>query len=146
MMKKYKLIKEYPGSPKLGEIALPYTDSKNKVVHYIVEHPSKDCDYLAISKKHIEDNSEYWEEVVNVWYVVLLKDGAFRNAWEVIKVNEDPSGLEHKKYFKTEKEAKDYIIQNKPCLSYNDVKEEMKCQVSQYGILESIYKIVKSRL
>ena len=146
MMQKFKLIKEYPGSPKLGQIALPYTDSKNAVVHYVVDHPKKDCDYLAISKKHIEDNPEYWEEVVDVWYVVLLKDGAFRNAWEIIKVNEDPSGLEHKKYFKTEEEAKTFIIFNKPCLSYNDVKEEIRCRVSQYETLNCIYQIVKSRI
>jgi hypothetical protein len=145
-MKKYKLIKEYPGSPKLGEIALPYTDSKNKVVHYIVEHPSKDCDYLAISKKHIEDNSEYWEEVVNVWYVVLLKDGAFRNAWEVIKVNEDPSGLEHKKYFKTEKEAEEFIFYNKPCLSYSDVSKSIHVGFSTERILMGIHKTLKEKL
>ena len=40
-MKKYKLIKEYPGSSKLGQIALPYTDSKNAVVHYVVERNQK---------------------------------------------------------------------------------------------------------
>ena len=148
-MKKFKLIKEYPGSPELGQIALPYTDSKNQIVHYhyIVErNQKKDYYYIAIPKKNVEDNPEYWEEVNDFWYVVLLRDGAFRNAWEVIKVQEDPSGLEHKKYFKTEEEAKSFILFNKPCLSYNEVKEEMKSQVSQQGILESIYHIVKSKL
>jgi hypothetical protein len=63
-MKKFKLIKEYPGSPKLGQIALPYTDSKNQIVHYIVERNQKnDCDYVAIPKKHVEDNPDYWQEV-----------------------------------------------------------------------------------
>ena len=141
MMQKFKLIKEYPGSPKLGQIALPYTDSKNAVVHYVVDHPKKDCDYLAISKKHIEDSPEYWEEAVDVWYVVLLRDSAFRNAWEVIEVYGDPTGLEHKKYFKSRIEAEEFILYNKPCLSINDIGDGVsEC------FLNKLKRIVKSKL
>ncbi len=141
-MKKYKLIKEYPGSPELGQIALPYTDSKNKIVHYIVErNQKKDCDYIAILKKHVEDNPKYWEEVNDIWYVVLLKDGAFRNAWEIIKVQEDPSGLEHKKYFKSREEAEDFILYNKPCLSINEIGNSIPCTT-----LDRLIQTVKSKL
>jgi hypothetical protein len=66
-MKKFKLIKEYPGSPKLGQIALPYTDSKNAVAHYIVDrNDKKDCNFIALSKKWVENQPEYWEEVLSV--------------------------------------------------------------------------------
>lgn len=141
-MKKYKLIKEYPGSPTLGQIALPYTDSKNQIVHYIVErNQKKDCDYIAIPKKHIEDNTDYWEEANDIWYVVLLRDGAFRNAWEIIKVQEDPSGLEHKKYFKSRTEAEHFILYNKPCLSINDVGNNIPELT-----LDRLIQTVKSRL
>ncbi len=140
-MKKYKLIKEYPGSPALGTIALPYTDSRDRVVHYIVEHTRKDCDYLALPKKHIEDNPYYWEEENNIWYVVLLRDGTLRNAWEVIKVQEDPSGLEHKKYFKSRAEAEHFILYNKPCLSINEIGDSIP-----YTTLDRLIRTVKSKL
>lgn len=141
-MKKYKLIKEYPGSPTLGQIALPYTDSKNQIVHYIVErNQKKDCDYIAILKKHVEDNPDYWQEENDIWYVVLLRDGAFRNAWEIIKVQEDPSGLEYKKYFKSRTEAEHFILYNKPCLSINDVGNNIPELT-----LDRLIQTVKSRL
>jgi hypothetical protein len=140
-MKKYKLINEYPGSPKLGTIALPYTDYRDRVVHYIVEHTEKDIDYLALPKKHIEDNPYYWEEVNDIWYMVLLKDGAFRNAWEIIKVQEDPSVLEHKKYFKTKEEAEHFILYNKPCLSINEIGNVIPCTT-----LDRLIRTVKSKL
>lgn len=141
-MRKYKLIKCYPGSPELGQIALPYTDSKNAVVHYVVErNQKKDCDFIALSNKWVENQPEYWEEVLDVWYVVLLKDSAFRNAWEIIKVQEDPSGLEHKKYFKTEEEAKEFILLNKPCLSINMISNNVsEC------FLNFLKRTVKSKL
>jgi hypothetical protein len=146
-MKKYKLIKEYPGSPELGQIALPYTDSKNQIVHYIVErNQKKDCDYIAILKKHVEDNPDYWEEVNDIYYMVSLTDMPFHNAWEPIRVEAIALDTDTKKYFSTEEGAKSFILFHKPCLSYNEVKEEIKCQVSQQGILQSIYHIVKSRL
>ena len=140
-MKKYKLINEYPGSPKSGTIALPYTDNRDRVVHYIVEHTEKDIDYLALPKKHIEDNPYYWEEQNDIWYVVLLRDGAFRNAWEIIKVQEDPSGLEHKKYFKSRTEAEHFILYNKPCLSINDIGNNIPELT-----LDRLIQTVKSKL
>lgn len=140
-MKKYKLIKEYPGSPKLGQIALSYTDSKDDVHHYTAPHPKYKSAELAIDKDFVENYPEYWEKLVDVWYVVLLKNGAFRNAWEVIKVQEDPSVLEHKKYFKSRAEAEHFILYNKPCLSINDIGNNIPELT-----LERLIKTVKSKL
>ena len=61
-MKEYKLIQEYPGSPKEGTTA-----STNK---------SKNIDYFEFSDKnyrpfqgrlpyeHVEENPKYWEKVI----------------------------------------------------------------------------------
>lgn len=141
-MKKYRLIKEYPGSPELGTIALPYTDSRDRVVHYIVEHTRKDCDYLALPKKHIEDNPDYWEEVKdNIWYMVLLRDGAFRNSWEVIRVEACIIDTEDRKYFKTKEDAEYFILYNKPCLSINEIGDSIP-----YTTLHRLIRTVKSKL
>lgn len=136
-MKKYKLIKEYPGSPNLRQIA----DMKDDAVYYTAPHPKYKSAELAIDKNWVENYPEYWEEVVDFWYVVLLKDGAFRNAWEVIKVQEDPSVLEHKKYFKSRAEAENFILYNKPCLSINDIGNNIPELT-----LERLIKNVKSKL
>lgn len=154
-MKKFKLIKEYPGSPELGQIALPYTDSKNAVAHYIVDRNNKkDCDFIALSKKWVENQPEYWEEVNdNIWWVVfeqehIQNDKVYFKSWTPCKIEciKLKNGEESRHWFKTKEEAESFILFNKPCLSYNEVKQEMRLQVSQQGILQSIYHIVKSKL
>ena len=140
-MKKYKLIKEYPGSPELGTIALPYTGNGDRVVHYILEHTRKDCDYLALPKKHIEDNPDYWEEENDIWYMVLLIDRAFRNAWEPIRVEAYIIDTDDRKYFKTKEEAEHFIIYNKPCLSINEIGNSIPCTT-----LDRLIRTVKSKL
>jgi hypothetical protein len=70
-MKKYKLIKEYPGSPELGSIA--YT-SKNTLAdaHYnyiIGEDGPFQCSWIL--KKHVDNNPEYWEEKIEKDYEIL---------------------------------------------------------------------------
>lgn len=146
-MKKYKLIKEYPGSPALGQIALPYTDSKNQIVHYIVErNQKKDCDYIAIPKKHVEDNPDYWQEENDIYYMVSLTDMPFHNAWEPIKVEAIAFDTDTRKYFSTEEGANTFILLHKPCLSLYDIKEHIKSGNKAREILSNIYHIVKSKL
>jgi hypothetical protein len=142
-MKKYKLIKEYPGSPELGQIALPYTDSKNKVVHYVVDrNQKKDCDYIAILKKHVEDNPKYWEEVKDYMYMVLLKESSYHNTWETIRVsNEFSIDGENIKFFATKEDAEYFILYNKPCLSINEIGNNIPCTT-----LDRLIKTVKSKL
>lgn len=122
-MKKYELIKRYPGSPELGTIASPYTDCKDRVVHYSVTHPTDLGCYLAIPKKDIEDNPEYWEEVKeNIWWCVWKTDGFFKS-WTPYRVEcETVDKDKNRFYYKSKEEAKNFIIHNKPCLSYNDIR------------------------
>ncbi len=63
-MKKYKLIKEYPGSPKIGAIA---KSDKIDYVYYYLEKNS----HTGIGTSIIENNPEFWEEVVEKDYEVL---------------------------------------------------------------------------
>lgn len=53
-MKKYKLIKIYPGSPKLGTIAEGIYGGESYSYN----------EYSNVSKGSIEDYPEYWEEVI----------------------------------------------------------------------------------
>jgi len=70
-MKKYKLIKSYPGSPEVGSIA--YT-SKNTLAdaHYnyiIGEDGPFQCSWIP--KKYVDNNPEYWEEILEKDYEIL---------------------------------------------------------------------------
>jgi len=60
-MSKYKLIKEYPGSPKLNNIVKKY-----KNANYISE-----CGYYSINSVNIENQPEFWEEVIERDYEIL---------------------------------------------------------------------------
>ena len=140
-MRRFKLIKEYPGSGDLGDIAKLYENH-----HYVVPHPKKYCDGLAVPKSDIENQPEYWEEILEVFFMVPLTDMPFHNAWEPIKISDIKYDTDTRKYFSTEEEAKTFILFNKPCLSFSDVKKEISCRVSQYEQLQCIYNIVKSKL
>jgi hypothetical protein len=152
-MKKYKLIKEYPGSPELGEIAWPYTNNRGRVVHYTVRHPEKVCDILAIGKTVVEYFSEYWEEVKDIYYMVSLTDMPFHNAWEPIRVETMPFDTDSKKYFETKEQAEEFILYNKPCLSYKDISFISRFNVKSKGdvlLLEfspsKLIELVKEKL
>lgn len=146
MMKKYKLIKEYPGSPELGEIALPYTNNTGRVMHYIVRHPEKVCDYSTIGKTVVEYFTEYWEEVNDIYYMVSLTDRAFHNAWEPIRVETTPCDTDSKKYFNTKEEAEYFIVTNKPCLSLSDIKLVLSNCNKRRDIFLELKRIVKERI
>lgn len=141
-MKKFKLIKEYPGSPKLGT----EVEKRNGKIYM----PNS----FLIFRHSVEEYPEFWEEIEKVIteLVVFTKNNlTTTELWNPVLVkrfNSDRKYIDNISCFgfKTREEADEFILLNKPCLSYNDVKEKMRCQVSQYGILESIYGIVKSRL
>ena len=50
---KYKLIKEYPGSPELGTIV----QEKNKTSNFYYFNTN------AILRSHVENNEEYWQQI-----------------------------------------------------------------------------------
>jgi len=79
-MKKYKLIKTYPGSPKLGSIA--YNDNTK----FFQVDIARECK-LNIPKytrtlfgQDVENNSEYWEEIIEKDYEILSFENKDENS------------------------------------------------------------------
>jgi hypothetical protein len=140
---KYKLIKEYPGSPELGTIAERISKIKSNTSYYYGEGEKKYCIY----DHHVEDNPEYWEKVNEyLWWVVFTKEEALFKTYtpyliETYAYHKNDS----RQYFKTKEEAEEFILDNKPCLSYNDVishKTYLSNQLNEY----TLKQLIKSRL
>ena len=66
---KYKLIKEYPGSPKLDTIVKKYKGFN--------DYRSDDVKSHAFNASIIENSPEYWEKVKPLFYTEDFKDGSF---------------------------------------------------------------------
>lgn len=64
-MKKYKLIKEYPGSPNLGTI-VEYKDDQYEL--YLIE--GKTPNYGQFPKPYVEDLPEFWEEIKDKYQIL----------------------------------------------------------------------------
>ena len=151
---KYKLIKEYPGSPKLG-----YIDHLNKTGH------NSQGEYV---QSMYDTNPEFWEKVIeqplftsedgvdifkrdNIYWVNI-------NTFDKVNCNKynDDLGeisiksLLSKKYeckavgFSTKEKAEEYILLNKPCLSYNDVLNAVK--IRNKNTFETLKDLVKSKI
>jgi hypothetical protein len=116
-MKKYKLIKEYPGSPDLGTEVEKESNSKSSSSYFYRSGDKRIC----VFNDHVEYNPEYWEEVNDIYYMVSLTDMPFHNSWEPIRVETMPFDTDNRRYFETKKQAEEFILYNKPCLSYKDV-------------------------
>jgi hypothetical protein len=116
-MMKYRLVKTYPGSPELStEVE---KDSLSKSYFY------RDGDKRwCVLNDHVENNPEYWEEVYEspLSYMVVTEGGIHD-----FKVIMTPAYLHEgindytKHIFKTKEEAEEFILHNKPCLSYNNI-------------------------
>jgi hypothetical protein len=113
-MKKFKLIKEYPGSPDLGtEVERISKSSKN------YSYSEGNGRYCVLSE-HVEDNPEYWEEVNKyLWWVVFEEDYDVFESWFPFCLE---TCTEYKNRFKTKQEAESFILYNKPCLSLTEVQ------------------------
>jgi hypothetical protein len=119
-MTKYKLIKEYPGSPELGTIAERISKIKSNTSYYYGEGEKKYCIY----DNHVEDNPEYWKKVNdNLWWVVFTKeDTIFESYYPYCLETSIFKAQDSRQYFKTKEEAEDYILYNKPCLCLNNIR------------------------
>lgn len=63
-MKTYRLIKKYPSSPELGtEVSLFYGDGYNTIDNFFT---------YRLSKSNVEGYPEYWEEVKQTDYEILM--------------------------------------------------------------------------
>jgi hypothetical protein len=146
-MKKYKLIKEYPGSPELGTVC----EERAERSSFCYFH--KEEQYLGILKYHVENQPEYWEEVNdNIWYVVCERNynqGNFTyfEAWTVYKIESfGPDTLSPLNYFKTKEEAEEFVIKNKPCLTLTDVSLILGGLDKKRDVYLELKRIVKTKL
>lgn len=62
-MKKYELIKEYPGSPKLGTIV----DRRGSFVYFDVNSPNTNN---TISQNYVENYPDYWREIIENYKII----------------------------------------------------------------------------
>lgn len=122
-MKKFRLIKTYPGSPELG-IICEERNNKSSFCYYYEGEKN-----LAIQKDQVENQPEYWEKIEedNTCYIVLTKKDEFFEPYKAYRIE----GClyqrgDTRQYFKTKDEAEGFILLNKPCLSYNDIASYFK--------------------
>ena len=113
-MRKFKLAKSYPGSPELGVEVERDTTSASQF--YRTKYKT-----ISVFKSHVEDNPEYWEEVIENKFMVSTRNSAFLNAYSVAKVNPNYKCNEYEVLFNSREDAKEFILYNKPCLSYGDL-------------------------
>jgi hypothetical protein len=122
---KYELIKEYPGSPKLG--AEVETTMSNSVMHegrWLYEVGKSDEFWKKVEPKVLftsEDGKEIFEEQ-EAFYITNddkhdafdIKDKKFERSFDMDK---------HKgyKFFSTKDAAAEYVLFNKPTFSINDL-------------------------
>lgn len=111
-MSKYRLIKEYPGSPALNTIVEKFKNSS----FYQIENRS-----TVVINLHVEDNPEYWEKIANIYYLVFTKEETSFKCWELYMTSSCTYDTDYKKYFTSRQDAENYILLNKPCLSYEDL-------------------------
>ena len=148
-MTKYKLIKEYPGSPELGTEVEKDTKYNSSHSYFYRSGDKRIC----VFNDHVENNLEYWKEINdNIWWCVWYKDYiqegvSFFKAWTPYKIECIPSVCStNKHYLKTKEEAEQFILRNKPCLSLNDVSLILGGLDRKRDIFLELKRIVKSKL
>lgn len=135
---KYKLIKEYPNSPKLNSIV--EEDSNGIFFKRIGE-----LIYLY-TKDQIKDYPEFWEEVKeplfitedgksvyvgDIYYTVFIKEDCIETfkvmgKWIAKELDEYTSWSKDCKYFSSKEAAEKYIEENKPLYSKKQVINILK--------------------
>lgn len=143
-MKKYKLIKEYPGSPDLGT---EVQEHNTKSGFYYDEHRT------SVLRYHVENQPEYWEEVNDSkWFIVptrnLQKDFTLFEEWNIYEVCyfNTPTNKDPLNYFKTKEEAEEFVIKNKPCLTLTDVSLILGGLDKKRDVYLELKRIVKSKI
>jgi len=131
---KYKLIKEYPGSENLG---------------YEV---SSDCGTLEWKGTNFyEKYPEYWEKVNEyLWWVVFTKEEALFKTYTPYLIETYAYHVnDSRKCFKTKEEAEEFILFNKPCLSYSDIIWNFEERPKKDDVLikiDKLIQVIKSKL
>lgn len=142
-MRKFRLIREYPGSPKLGTIV----EKDERCGSHIYKYRESNSNF-GVLKYHVEGNPEYWEEVIEKRFMVSTENCYYYGAYEVLTVSSDFKGKEHEYLFDTKEAAEEFIIREKPCLSYSDLiwnfKENTRNNRLEVDI-NDLYKLIEEK-
>ena len=111
----YRLTKTYPGSPDLGTVVEERSDTSS--FFYFGE-------MIPIFRRHVEEYPDYWEEVYEspLSYMVVT-EGSVHDFKVITTPTYLYQGIDDttKHIFKTKEEAEEFILHNRPCLSYNNI-------------------------
>ena len=128
MPRKFKLIKEYPGSVELGSVA---TFNTKMDLYGIANHP------FLYPKEIVENQPEFWEEIKEPDYEILSirhKDGSVKN----IYTKQNSTHYDWKQYILFEKGKHDF-------LEINSVKRLSDGEIftigddTRYGFIKKFY-------
>ena len=150
--KLYKIVKSYPFSPPVGTIL--HYDS------FADWYQNANEDYV-VESRIIEKHPEYFEEIKENRYRFFVYTHKYSHLGSWI-VNESKKSIDINlvevdkdfiKFFKTKEEATEYILRNKPCLSYKDVSDmcilfkDINWEDFETTInLEDLKELVKSKI
>lgn len=130
-MRKFRLIKEFPGSPRIGTVVLKGNSSDPNPELYGDEQ-----NYFFFKVEDVENYPEFWEEVKNLLVVtyegVKLYEGDTcycthgNDDTTVREVVADSSNtfyysIKDVPVFAKKENAEEYVLFRKPCLSLRDL-------------------------
>lgn len=140
-MKRYRLIKEYPGSPDLNTVV--EKELRSSCSYFYRGGDKRYC----VLNDHVENNPEYWKEMnENIWYVVFDEDYDMFESWYPYCLE---TCTKYKNMFRTKREAEDFINHNKPCLSFNDIMWEFNENPKKNTVsidVDNLVKLVRSKI
>lgn len=143
-MRKFRLIKEYPGSPKLGTIVEKDERYGSHIYKYIESNSN-----FGVLKYHVEDNPEYWEEIKETIGWSIWKTDGFFKSWTPYKFEGEIKDTDKNRFnFKTKEAAKEFVIYNKPCLSFSDLIWNFKENTRKNRLevdINDLYKLIEEK-
>ena len=161
MSKKYRLIKEYPGSPNLGY-----------EITFKEKFPFVDCHEGKFNLEMCEKHPKFWELIIEKCVLFTTEDGVdifegekYWHIWkdkpaegQIInhpyystahKLDSSESYSENAVFFSTDKKAEEYVDNNKPLYSIQQILDILdKCTLPLDGAIFGIdlKNQIKSRL
>lgn len=147
-MKQYKLIEEYPGSPKLDTV-VELTNICGWG-HWYKDFSTNSCFQIS----YVENFNNFWEEIKNPLFITEDSVGIFAGDifWFVDssfelgqgKCTNNHTPIKGIKEFSNFDLARKYINQNKPKFSIKQIEDALKTAECSYN--QSIQTIFKERL
>ena len=132
-MTKYKLIKEYPGSPKLNTIVEEHKTKKSLFVskcNFAINHPYYFPEFWEEIVEKVKQPLLTTEDGVDIYEGDVFYSTRKNGLGSILKYTGHPLENASKKNedfvdFSTKEKAEEYILMNKPVLSLSDVWDHL---------------------